>query len=73
MWTDPERFFLQRSELAAEADAIANRIAPADKLVRRVVVEVKRGGAQRAETLIVNGRRVTVQRPRHAFAISVGK
>ena len=75
MWTDPERFFLERSQLASEADAIANQIAPADKRARRVEVEVKRGGARRAvtESFVVNGRRVTVQRHRNAFAISVGK
>lgn len=73
LWTDPERFFRDRSELAAEADAIANQIAPDGKLARRAGVEVKRGGGRVVETLVINGRRVTVQRHRNAFAISVGK
>ena len=70
MWTDPEKFFIERSELSAEAEAIARGIAPDAKLSSRVKVDVKRGGARGAGTLVINGRTVTVQRRRNAFAIS---
>jgi len=75
LWTDPERFFLDRSELAAEAYAIASRIAPDQPRAPRVRVAISGEARGRVEVLsqVINGKRVTVQRRRRPFAISVGK
>src|SRR4029077_4759106 len=74
MWTDPERFFRDRSELAAQAAALARLLAPDEKPTHRVKVEVMKGRTRlEGGTPTINGRRVTVQRRRQAFTISVGK
>jgi hypothetical protein len=81
-WTDPEKFFRVRSELAPEADQIAREVcqavevAPNGKhaLMARVAME---RGRQRGEVIYeegtreVSGRLVTVRRTRRAFAIAV--
>jgi hypothetical protein len=79
LWTDPERFFEDRSELAHEAHLLAEQIAkllgiaPEAKGISMLRVEREKGRGRAERTIeVINGRRVTVQRARASFSISTG-
>lgn len=72
MWLRPERFLEERSSIARRLEALADRAEPQG--YRRLKVEVERGRGRRVtQTLIINGRTVTVQQRRASFAICVEK
>jgi hypothetical protein len=77
LWTEPERHYSDRSELAADAFKLADQIAkaagiaPTSKLSSSVRVEAGGGERVEREVKIINGRSVTVQRSRRSFAIDI--
>jgi hypothetical protein len=70
VWTAPDHFFRDRSELARDLRRLADDIAPA----AGEMTNTQRGGRRIVSTEVkrINGRSVTVQRKRSAFAIFVG-
>jgi hypothetical protein len=69
VWTAPDHFFRDRSELARDLRRLADDIAPAAGEMR----DTDRGGRRvvSSEVRRINGRSVTVQRRRASFAIFV--
>jgi hypothetical protein len=82
-WTDPERFFRERSDLASELDNLARevaaalQVAPDGKHAPRVRGSMETGRERpvilEVGTRSINGHRVTVQRKRRPFAIALEK
>ena len=69
VWTAPDHFFRDRSELARDLRRLADDIAAAAGEMR----DTDRGGRRvvSSEVRRINGRSVTVQRRRASFAIFV--